>query len=331
VVFRHDLTPAEALELCISTDGEVDIVTEVSPATAERVKASTYARLVAADANRVLVGIINRSAAGTPLDDRRVRKALNLAVDTQKIIDQGFLGYARPLCALTPSWCSGFTAGAQPYRHDPEQARALIQEAGWPKGRHLRLATPGALARVARLMASDLEPALGITVDILVVPDNQLFAGLRRLVEKRLPLEWDVLIHGWFDLSSEAPPAAVHREFFGADGAFRAGPVLPEFDRLYSEMATQLDPTKLVEAAERIDCYAFDEALAIFLCAPQALYAVNRHVNFGPYRTTFELAEAEVEEGHWSSGRVSVSGAEAASPSQEKTTDFAGSSSGNAC
>src|SRR5947209_20130583 len=32
----------------------------------------------------------------------------------------------------------------------------------------------------------------------------------------------------------------------------------------------------------------------------KALYAVSKHVNFGPYRTTFELAETEVDDQHWS-------------------------------
>jgi len=81
VIFRNDLTPAKALDLCISTEGEVDIVSEVSPADAERIKASPFANLVTCDANRVLVGIINRSSPGVPLADQRARKALNLAVD----------------------------------------------------------------------------------------------------------------------------------------------------------------------------------------------------------------------------------------------------------
>src|SRR5438876_10868138 len=57
-VFRNDLTPAQALDLCISTEGEMDIVTEVSPADATRVIASEHANLVVCDANRVLLGII---------------------------------------------------------------------------------------------------------------------------------------------------------------------------------------------------------------------------------------------------------------------------------
>jgi peptide/nickel transport system substrate-binding protein len=329
VIFRNDVSPAEALELCISGEGEVDIVTEVSPGDAARVQASQYADLVAVDANRVLVGIINRST-DAPLDDALARRALNLAVDTQKIIDQGLLGYAKPLCALTPSWCSGFPQGAQPYGHDPGQARQLVSQVGWPEGRSLRLATPRPLEGIARMMASDIEAALGISVDVVAVPDEQLLAGARRLMEKKLPLPWDILVHGWFDLSSEAPPAVIHREFFGVDGAFRAGPVLPMFDALFSEMARELDPAKLVQVAERIDRYVFDEALAIFLCAPQALYAVNKHVHFGPYRTTFELADTEVGEEHWS--RTSArAGIQTASGVPDQPSDFAGGSSGNAC
>ena len=132
------------------------------------------------------------------------------------------------------------------------------------------------------------------------MPDEAALAGARALVEKKLDQPWDLLVHAWFDLSSEAPPAAVHREFFGNDGAFRAGPLDDGFDALFARMAVELDGAELVRIAEEIDAYCFDNALAVFLCAPQALYAVNNHVSFGPYKTTFEIAEVTVDEGHWS-------------------------------
>jgi ABC-type transport system substrate-binding protein len=332
VVFRNDLTPAQALELCISAEGEMDIVTEVSPADAPRVLNSPYAKLVDCDANRVLVGIINRSHADVPLADKRVRQALNLAVDCQKVIEQGLGGYANPICALTPSWCGGFPADAKPYPHDPGQAKQLLDEVGWPSGRNLRLAAPAPFAGIAQLVADDITAALGIGVDIMHVPPEKMLAGARALAEKKLSLPWDMLITGWFDLSSEAPPAAVHREFFGSDGAFRAGPELPAFDKLYTEMATQLDGSKLVQLAEQIDRYVFEEALALFLCAPKALYAVNKHVSFGPYRTTFELAEAEVDDAHWSRTKKDGQAFQAAhSTSASGPTSFVSGSSGNAC
>jgi ABC-type transport system substrate-binding protein len=330
-IFRNDLSPAEALELCISTEGEMDIVTEVSPADAARIIASEHARLVVCDANRVLVGIINRYPSDVPLHNKRVRQALNMAVDRQKVIALGLGGYANPLCALTPSWCGGFASDMKPYAYDPEEARRLFDEGGWPSGRNLRIATPGPFEGIARLVASDVQAALGIGVDVMVAPPEQLLAGTRMLVEKKLVPPWDMLIFGWFDLSSEAPPAAVHREFFGSDGAFRAGPELPEFNRLYTEMAAQIDGQKLVKVAEQIDRYVFDEALALFLCAPQALYAVNKHVNFGPYRTTFELAETEVDEQHWSRRRAQGDSQAAQAPDKKGSTSFISGASGNAC
>jgi peptide/nickel transport system substrate-binding protein len=331
VVFRNDLTPAQALELCISTEGEMDIVTEVSPADAARVLNSPYAKLVECDANRVLVGILNRSHADVPLSDKRVRQALNLAVDCQKVIEQGLGGYANPVCALTPSWCGGFPADAKPYPHDPGRAKQLLGEVGWPSGRNLRLAAPAPFAGIAQLVAGDITAALGIDVDIMLVPLEKMLAGARALAEKKLSLPWDMLITGWFDLSSEAPPAAVHREFFGSDGAFRAGPELPAFDELYTEMTRQLDGSKLVQAAEQIDRYVFEEALALFLCAPKALYAVNKHVSFGPYRTTFELAEAEVDDEHWSRTKKEGQAFQAAPSPPSEPLRFVSGSSGNAC
>lgn len=347
-IFRNDLTPDKALDLCLTTDGEVDIVTEVSPADAERVEASEHARLVVNDANRVLLGIINRQARDVPLDSVDVRRALNLAVDRAQVIAKGLNGYATPLSALTPSWCSGYPKDAKPYEQDAAKAKQLFT--GWPQGRPLRLATAGSFSGVARLVADDIRAALDIEVDVIVVPDADAAVGGRALVENKLPSAWDVLLFGWFDLSSEAPPAAVHREFFGLDGAFRIGPPVPEFDALFDEMKVQLDGERLVEVAERIDALCHDQALALFLCAPQALYAVNNHVSFGPYRTTFEVAEVTVDEGHWSlngggadlsaSGRA-VTGGSAGEPvagygglppdaDAESKPGFSGAS-GNAC
>lgn len=131
-VFRNDLSPSQALELCISGDGEVDIVTEVSPADAERVRTSQYARLITADANRVLTCIINRGRTDVPLDSVDVRKALNLAVDRRRIVEDGLAGYANEIPAMTPSWCSGFPEGATRTRTTPTRRSGCSRRAGGP-------------------------------------------------------------------------------------------------------------------------------------------------------------------------------------------------------
>jgi ABC-type transport system substrate-binding protein len=126
VVFRNNLSPEQALDLCCTTEGEMDIVTEVSPADAQKVIDSEHAELITCDANCVLVGIFNRYPSDVPLDDLRMRKALNQVVDFQKIIDRGLNGYANPLPALTPAWSGRYPHGIAPYAHDPEQAKDLM-------------------------------------------------------------------------------------------------------------------------------------------------------------------------------------------------------------
>jgi ABC-type transport system substrate-binding protein len=301
VVFVNDLTPAQALEAVCDREGELDIVTEISPADAARVEASTFARLVSFDANRLLAGIFNTwPEHDAPLGDRPVREALNLAVDRARLVAEGLAGHATPMAGLTAPWCNGIFPGAEPRPHDPARARELLSERPWPDGRALRLATPASLAGLAGLIAADIREALALDVDVIEVPEEQLIAGARQLVEKKLTPAWDVLLHAWFDLSSDLPPAVVHREFFGTDGAFRAGPEDPEFDRRFAEIVRRTDPAAATAGAEELDRYCFEECKALFLCAPKALYAVNRHVRWEPYRATFELADAEVTEEHWS-------------------------------
>ena len=201
-VFRNNLSPSRALELCISGDGEVDIVTEVSPADAARVEASRFARLITSDANRVLTCIINRGRDDVPLDSVDVRKALNLGVNRQRIIADGLAGYANEMPAMTPSWCSGFPEGATPYPHDPDEAHRLFAKGGWPAGRPIRIATPEPFAGIAQLVAGDLRKALDVAVEVIRVPEENALAGARALVEKKLDS------HGIFSCTpgSTCPP-----------------------------------------------------------------------------------------------------------------------------
>jgi ABC-type transport system substrate-binding protein len=300
VVFRNDLSPAEALDLVCGAEGEVDVVTEVAPSDARRVNGSDHAKLVKVDAMRVLVGVINRDAEGAPLQDLRARRALNLAVDRDRLIREAFAGYAHPLAGLTPPYAAGVPMGQQPYPHDAEQARQLFAEARWPAGRALRLAAPADLEAVARLLAEDYTRSLSVEVDLSVIPPEQLLAAQHALVEKVLPLPFDVLVHAWFDLSADAPPAVLHREFFHSTGAFRTGPPIAELEQLLARFATATDPAALGSLTTDIDRLVYDQALSVFLCAPQALYAVNRHVAFDGYAATFELAETQVAPQHWS-------------------------------
>jgi len=304
VVFRNDVSPREALRLVCDTQGEVDIVTEVSPADAERVKTSQHARLVSTDAMRVVVGIINRDAV--PFGDRRARQALNLAVDRDKLIREGFKGYAYPTVGLTPPYSAGYCKNRGPYPHDPGEARRLFEQVGYPSGRALKLAVLPGLEGVANLLADDLRVGLGIQVNVIAIPAENLLAAQHAFVEKVLPLTFDVLLFAWFDLTADAPASFLHSWLYHSLGPFRAGPPIEAFERLMAKYVRQTDPQKRNALDEEMERLAYDQALSIFLCAPQALYAVNQHVRFVGHAATFEVADTEVDEEHWSRGAAAT-------------------------
>jgi peptide/nickel transport system substrate-binding protein len=298
VVYVNDVDHAEALEKVCDTEGEIDIVSEVSPEDAQRVVDSEHANLVTIDALRVVSGLINRNADS--MDGVRVRKALNLAVDRERLINEVFQGYAHPVAALVPPYSGGAPDGLEAYPHDPEEAKRLLSEAGWPEGRDLRLAATSDVAAVAERLAGDFRDSLGIEVETIDIPDEDLIAAQKTLVEKNLPLPFDVLVHAWFDLAAGYPPAVIHREYFHSLGAFRAGPPLPEFEELMARSVVETDAEKLTKLGKQIDRLVYDEALSVFLCCPMALVAVNEHVKFTGHAATLELAETEVTEEHWS-------------------------------
>lgn len=300
VIFRNDLAPEQALQLCLNTEGQVDIVTGVAPTEADRVLASSFANLVAVNETRLLAGIFNRFSRDVNLNNIRLRRALNLAVNRKELVEKAFRDYATIVPSMTPPWNSDYLEELKPYPYMPDQARKLFWEAGWPIGRSLRLTSLDKYKEAALALSKNLETSLEVRVELMIIPPEEEYIWKQVLAEKKLTPSWDILLIDTLALFSESAPAFFHREWLGYDGAFRAGPLLPVFEKLYSQFARETDPTKRIAISQQIDKYVFEEALALFLVSPKALYAVNKQVNFQPYRTSLEFAETEVTINHWS-------------------------------
>jgi oligopeptide transport system substrate-binding protein len=81
----------------------------------------------------VLTGFMRFNLTRPPLDDVRVRRALALSINRQALADQVLKGGESAADRLTPPNTGGYTAEAT-FGYDPERARQLLAEAGFPGG-----------------------------------------------------------------------------------------------------------------------------------------------------------------------------------------------------
>jgi peptide/nickel transport system substrate-binding protein len=110
--------------------GDIDIAFDISIQDKERLKNNSD--LVIQDELGSQQLYITMNNAKAPLNDVKVRQAINYAVDKEGIIRAVFLGaYAQPAKAvyLMPT-INGYSDAGM-YEYDPEQAANLLDEAGW--------------------------------------------------------------------------------------------------------------------------------------------------------------------------------------------------------
>ncbi|RXJ04482.1 ABC transporter substrate-binding protein [Anaerobacillus alkaliphilus] len=300
VIFRNDLSKQEALLLCINTEGQVDIVTMIEPKQAAAVIDSPYANLVQVNTDRVFAGVFNRFQPDVPFNDRRVREAFNMAINQSRVARQGFLGYATPIPSLVPPWSKEMPEDVTPIPYNPSRAKELLREVGWPEDREFVIAVLKMYEDAAKVIAEEIETVLSLKVRVIVIEETEEHKWRKAIAEKRRIPKIDLLLVDVFALFTEGIPAFIHREFFGENGALRLGPELEEFNRLFVAYSSEINDLRKVELAKEIDRFVYKEALGLFLCCPQDLYAVNRHVQFRASRSTFELTETEVTKDHWS-------------------------------
>ena len=91
-----------------------------------------------------LVQALYLNNAEKPFDDVRVRQALCYAVDKQAVIDLAFDGYGIPLgTSMFPSFAKYYDESLTSYyEYDPEKARSLLAEAGYPDGFDMTITVP---------------------------------------------------------------------------------------------------------------------------------------------------------------------------------------------
>jgi len=190
--------------------------------------------------NSFFMDFFDRRDPKSPFHDYRVRKAVSLAMDRKTISDAVWHGLAKPMGNVIDA---GFMYGlpAKPDPYDPEQARRLLKEAGYPPG-SIKVDLnryPSFMKATGEMVAGYLQ-AVGIDANIVAL---EKAAFLQKWSSRQLK--------GLGTWITGVPGNAATRleTFVVPGGTYSSMPkgAEPEFEELYEKQAVELDTEKRKE------------------------------------------------------------------------------------
>jgi len=226
-----------------------------------------------------------------PLADVRVRRALNMAIDRNAINARIMDGMATPATQYMLDGMFGALPKGPDVQYDPDAAKKLLAEAGYPDGFELTIATPNDRyvndASIAQAVAQYFS-RIGIKTSIDAMTASIFFA-------RGAKYEYSFALRGWLQETGEASSlfhtwvASLDRsKSIGINnyGAFSHA----EFDRVYLQAAVTVDPgerRKLLEEATRI---ALDQLPLIPLHFESTIWAFRDGLIYEGRRDQYTMA-----------------------------------------
>ncbi|MFN8591927.1 MAG: ABC transporter substrate-binding protein [Thermomicrobiales bacterium] len=132
--------PEEAARLTQLQAGELNVAVALSPEFIPEVEGDANLTLLTNKGIHTWYAILNLNVK--PLDDVRVRQALNYAIDRQAIVDEILKGAADVSSAFSYPDTWSYEPKAEIYTYDPDKAKALLKEAGQDGGFDLLYLVP---------------------------------------------------------------------------------------------------------------------------------------------------------------------------------------------
>jgi peptide/nickel transport system substrate-binding protein len=277
LIFRP--IPESATRVAAIQTGEVDIVTRLSSEEAKTLLGVPNVQVIKYPIERVFYIAFNNLTTGLdkPTMDAKVRLAMNYAVDVQAIIDSLFDGFAKPSIGLVSTGELGYD-GAAPLGYDPEKAKALLAEAGYPDGFEMDMACPAGaythFEEVCQAIQGYLE-AVGIKTNLEIMESGHYWD--LEAAKELPPLFGD----SWSATGMEA-----YRRLIGALGGMDSS-YSSWWDPKIGDMLTQIKST--IDQEERaklygdLQAYMREDPPFIYLYEPYTFEAINTRVqNYKP-------------------------------------------------
>ena len=206
----------------------------------------------AASAVFVYIQVQNQKA---PFDDVRVRKALNMAINREQLqaVALGGGGSLAPygMSPYSPQWSDDDPLPT----YDPEGAKALLAEAGFPNGMDVTLTCrEGDYQKPASEVIQANWADIGVNCKVEVMERN---AQINDMIAGNYQLGWQQTTDVILDGSNWAMANDSH--YWGGNGANRAFYKNERFDELNALQKVELDPEKREEYFEEMKQIYWDD------------------------------------------------------------------------
>ena len=193
-----------------------------------------------------------------PTDDVRVRRAIVAAIDRRAILHDVYAGRFVPAAGVLPPGTLGYNPALKPTPYDPDHARELLTQAGYPGGRGLPPLVFWSSVKGERVLHEDaiirksLE-SVGVRTEFRYETDWHAFAQLMR--ERR----GHAFLYAWFaDIPD--PDNFLHLLFHSKSPRNYTGYANPVVDDLLARARREPDLGRRVELYRRAEQIIVDDA-----------------------------------------------------------------------
>jgi peptide/nickel transport system substrate-binding protein len=265
--------PEGAARVAAIKTGAVDIAAAIPPIDFAAVMSGGKTTGIEVSSNRAF--LMNLDTINfEPFKDKRVRRALNYALDVNALIKNTLNGYGKPLATSVIPECFGYDASIKPYPYDPDKAKSLLAEAGYANGFEVQLDTTDGRypqdKEIATVVAGQLA-RVGVLVKVQTFEWDAFYSGVQ--ARKRAPIHDIGMSTELFD-----PDTTFSMHFNSETGKIWARWKNDEFNRQATIGRTTLDEAARKAAYSRAQQIQHDEAPMLFLHQITSLYGVNKRV-----------------------------------------------------
>jgi peptide/nickel transport system substrate-binding protein len=272
---RIRVIPEDQTRLSALRAGEIDIARNLLPEQLAQAPASASAM----GPNYFFVRLKNLPDQESPVKDKRIRQALNYAVDKETLLKELLGGQGR----LLPGQISGpemfgFNPNLQPYPYDPARAKALLAEAG---AQGLELELTGVQGRyvadalMCQAIGRMLEQA-GLKVKVELLNFQQ---RLKLIDRKQTPNTPSLAYIGHDNTLFDADRTMTG--YYTDTGSFSAYKN-PELDPLIEQARAELDVKKREQAYWKIFELGREDPPGIFLLQIADMWGLSKRLQWKP-------------------------------------------------